>query len=212
MARWGNEGGLPIGPLQLWIWGRRRALALAGAAEPSWLVAQWLGVHEDSINRWLERRSPVSEGFVDEVLTRSGHRAVFEEVYPPAFLDAPSRARQVLAWVGMVLEALEEAEPVVVRGCGWGAGCAERAVPGGRFCGPHGAVLAGIREGLRLEGRDMSAEGGRSLVEARSRGDRRRPTTPICCAEGCFEPRPRGQRFCVSCRDAGLVEEEVFAA
>ena len=209
MARWSNEG-LAVGPLQLWIWGRRRALAVSGAIDPNEIVGDWMGVHPDSINRWLERRSPVSEEFVDMVLTRSG-RATFDDIYPPALLGAPTRARGVLVWIEMVMAAEERAQAVPPRRCGWGDGCPERVVAGKRFCGPHARILAGIREEIRQEADDMSRGGGVSLVASR-RAKGKRPTAPICCAAGCFEPRLQGDRFCMSCQDAGMVEEEVFAA
>lgn len=200
---------LPIGPLQLWVWCRRRALGLSGAPDPSAIVAAWLGVHDDSVNRWLDRKSPVDEEFIDLVLTRSG-RGSFEDAYPQAFLDAPSQARRVLVWVGMVLDA-QEAVAGPVRRCGWGKGCGDLAVAGGRFCGSHGAVLAGIREQILREGSEMS-RGGAVTLKAARRGKGARTLEPQCCALECMNPRLRGERFCFACQDAGMVEEEMFAA
>lgn len=134
---------LPIGPLQLWVW-RQEQLASRD------LVADRAGVTGRSLGRWMNELAEVSERRVDSVLTRCGER--FSDVYSDEIIGGATRARSVLAWVGMALDALPD-DRAKSRRCRWGGGCREIPDTGYVFCGEHAGILAGIRAELLAEGR-----------------------------------------------------------
>lgn len=66
------------------------------------------------------------------------------------------------------------------------------------MCARHRERLAAIREGMA---------GGDGPYKERWKQDRKRKA-PVCCNPSCDSPRPRGERYCVVCRDDGWEEPE----